>query len=101
MPSAFRRRRPGCDPHSFLSNRAVTIDAVDFDGGAGLAVNLSIAVIVLSEVAIAALHAFFKMDVGKVDGLAETVGIVEGDLFAVFVQPVPFAVVIENRSENP
>ena len=41
------------------------------------------------------------MDVGEVDGFPETVGILEGDLLAIFVEPVSFAVVIENGSENP
>src|SRR5258708_24084623 len=57
--------------------------------------------IVLREVAIVALHAFFEMDISEVDGFAETVGIVEGDLPAVLVQPVPFAVMIEHGTENP
>ena len=35
------------------------------------------------------------------DGFAETVGIVEGDLLAVFVEPIPFAIVIEHGAENP
>src|SRR3989442_13658209 len=41
------------------------------------------------------------MDVGEMDGFAETVGIVERDLLAVLVQPIPFAVVMEHGAENP
>src|ERR1700687_2544071 len=85
----------------FLTDCPMAIDAVDFDGSARFAVNFSVAVIVLREVAIIALHAFFEMDVGEVDGFPETVGILEGNLLAVLVQPVPFAVVIENGAENP
>jgi len=85
----------------FLADCPVTIDAVDLDGGARFSVNFSVAVIVLSEVAIIALHAFFEMDVGEVYGFPETVGILEGNLLAVFVQPIPFAVVIEYGAENP
>src|SRR5260370_18158 len=79
----------------------MAIDAVDLDGSAGLAVNFSGAVVVLCKVAIIALHPFFQMDIGEVDGFPETVGILEGDLLSVLVQPVPFAVVIQHRAENP
>src|SRR5260370_2281114 len=79
----------------------MAIDTVDFDGRARLAVNLPVAVIVLREMAVVALHPFFEMDVGEVNGFAETVGIVECDLLAVLVQPVPLAVVIEHVAEDP
>jgi hypothetical protein len=41
------------------------------------------------------------MDVRQVHCFAETVGIVESYLLAILVEPIPFAVVIENGSENP
>jgi len=37
----------------------------------------------------------------RVNGFAVTVRIVEGDLLAIFVEPVPLAVVIEDRAKNP
>ena len=79
----------------------MAVDAVDFNGGAGLSVDFCVAVIVLGEVAVGALHAFFEMDVGEVHGFAEAVGIIEGDLVAVFVEPVAFAVVVEDGAEDP
>jgi len=79
----------------------VAIEAVNFDRGTGFTVDFSVAVIVLREVAIAALHSFFEVDVGEVHGFAETVRIVKGDLPAIFVEPVPFPVVIEDRAKNP
>jgi hypothetical protein len=79
----------------------VAIDAIDFHGGAWLTVNFSIAMIVLFEVAVIALHPFSKMDVGEVDGLAEAGGIGEGELFPILVEPVPFSIMIENSAENP
>ena len=79
----------------------MAIDAVDFDGGAGLGVDFAVAVIVLREVAVGALHAFFEMNVREVDGFVEAVGIVEGDLVAVLVEPVPFSIVIEDGAEDP
>src|SRR6266567_963170 len=41
------------------------------------------------------------MNVRKVYGFAKTVGIVESNLLSVFIQPIPFAVVIEDRAKNP
>ena len=79
----------------------MTIEAVNFDRGAGFTIDFSVAVIVLCEVAIVALHSFFEVDVGEVNGFAETVRIVEGDLLAIFVEPVPLAVVMEDRAKNP
>src|SRR5216683_1778410 len=101
VSAAFRRRRARRDQRSLLANRTVAIDAVDFDGGARLAVDFPVSVIVLREMAVAALHSFFEMDVGQVHGFAETVGIVERDLLAFLVEPIPFAVVVKNRAEDP
>src|SRR5260370_21649697 len=101
VSAAFRRGRARRDQRSLLANRTVAIDAVDFDGGARLAVDFPVAVIVLREMAVAALHSFLEIDVGEVDGFAETVGIVERDLLAFLVEPIPFAVVVNNRAEDP
>src|SRR5216684_7873898 len=101
VSAAFRRRRARRDQRSLLANRTVAIDAVDFDGGARLAVDFPVAVIVLREMAVVALHSFLEMDVGEVDGFAETVGIVERNLFAFSIKPIPFAVVVKNCAEDP
>src|SRR5882762_7781281 len=101
MAAAFRSRRARRYERGFLSNRAVAIHTIDFDRGTRLAVDFSVAVIVLSKMTIIALHPFFKMDVRKVDCFAETIRVVKGNLPAVLVQPVPFAVVIEDGPENP
>ncbi len=85
----------------FLPDGAVAIDAIDFNCGARFGVNFAGAVIVLGEVAIDALHAFFEMNVREMDGFLEAFGIVKGNRFAVFVEPVPFAVVIVDAAENP
>ncbi len=79
----------------------MTIDAVDFDGGARLAVDFPVAVIVLREVAVVAVHPFFEMNVGEMHGLGETLRIVERDLLAILVEPTPLAVVIKNGAEDP
>src|SRR5713226_10391194 len=79
----------------------MAIDAVDFDRRSRLAINFPIAVIVLREVAIIALHAFFEMNIRQVYRFPEALGIVESDLLAVLVQPIPLAIVVENRAKNP
>ena len=101
MAAAFGSGGAGSNKRGFVANRAVAIDAVDFDGGARLTVNFAVAVIVLGKMAVVALHAFFQMDVREMDGFPEAVGIIESDLLAVLVEPVPFAVVIEDGTEDP
>src|SRR5258708_17317762 len=101
VSAAFRRRRARRDQRGLLANRTVAIDAVDFDGGARLAVDFPVAMIVLREMAVVALHSFLEMDVGEVDGFAETVGIVERNLLAFLVEPVSFAIVVKNGAEDP
>jgi len=58
----------------------VAIHTIDFDRGTRLAVDFSVAVIVLSKVTIIALHPFFKMDVRKVNRFAETIRVVKRNL---------------------
>src|SRR5208337_3371070 len=48
-------------------NAAMAVDTVDFDRVSGLAVKPAIAMIVLAEMAINAMHALFQMDVFQVD----------------------------------
>src|ERR1700674_4145699 len=97
--------RRGCGPRgdksSLVADRAMAIHAVDFDSGTRFTKNLSIAVIVRGEVAIVALHAFFEVDVGEVNGFREPLRIIKGNLPAVPVQPVAFAIMTEDRSEYP
>ena len=78
----------------------MTIDAIDFDSGARLAVDFPVAMIVLREVAIVALHPLFKMNVREVHRFSKAVGIIEGDLLAVLVQPIPFTIVVEHRAKT-
>src|ERR1700693_4897227 len=89
------------DECGLLLDSAVAIDAIDFDRGARFSVNFAVAMIVLSEMAIGTLQSFFEVDVGKVDGFLETLRIIEGDRNAVFVEPVPFSIVIEDGAKNP
>ena len=101
MENVSGRSGAGSDQRGFLADGAVAIDAIDFDRGARLAVDFAVAVIVLREMAIVALHAFFEMNVGEVDGFRKTIGIFEGDGVSVFVEPIAFAIVIEDGAKNP
>src|SRR5258708_39556444 len=60
----FWGRGPGGDQRGFLANGAVAIDAVDFDGGSRRAEDFPVAVIVLREMTIVALHDFFDVNIG-------------------------------------
>ena len=66
---SIRRGGTRADQRGFVSDRAMAIDAVDLHRGPGLAVDFAVAVIVLREMAVGALHAFFQMDVGEMDDL--------------------------------
>ena len=92
---------PGGKQRGFFADAAVAIDVIDLHRSARFAINFSVAVIVLGEMAIVALHTSFEVDVREMDGFAETLWIVEGDLPAIFVEPVALAVVIEDSAEDP
>src|SRR6266851_9460919 len=62
-PSACRSGGSGSNQAGPRADGAVAIDAINFHGGPRLAINFSIAVIVLREVAIRALHSFFQMNI--------------------------------------
>ena len=59
-----------------LANRAMTIFASDLDRGARLVVKIAVAVRVLAEVAVDAMHSLFEMNVVEVDRLLKLVRIV-------------------------
>src|SRR5690242_5358401 len=85
----------------FLPNRPVTINAVNFYRRTWLAVDFSVAMIVLLEMAIVALHPLFQMNVCEVYCFSKAIGIVECDWLTVLVEPVSLAIVVEHRAENP
>ena len=61
-----------------LLDRAVAVDAVDLDRRPRLAVELAVAVVVLLEVAVHAVHPLLEVDVLQVDGLLELLRVVGG-----------------------
>src|SRR5216683_7792516 len=79
----------------------MAVDTIYLDRSTRFAIKLSVAVIVLAEMTIGALHSFFEMNVREVDGFAKALGIVKCDLPAVRIEPVAFAVVRVNAAINP
>src|SRR5258708_34367444 len=101
MASAGGRSGPRSKQIGARTDGAVAIDAVNFHGGAGLAINFSVAVIILAEVAIAALHSLFQVNVRETHGFAEFFWIVERNLLVVFVEPIAFTVVRIHAAVDP
>src|SRR6185312_11938331 len=80
---------------------AVAAFAGHDDYVSAFAVELAIAVAVLLEVAIGALHALFLVDVGEVHGFLEFIFVVPVDDVVVCVEQIAFAVVLVYRAEDP
>ena len=63
-------RRAAGEQRGPLAGRAVAVDALDLDGRANLAVELGVAVSVLDEMAVDAVHSLFQMNIELVHGQA-------------------------------
>src|SRR6266545_262527 len=96
-----RGRGPGGDEGGGGGDRAVAVDAVDIDGGARLAVELAVAVAVLLEVAIDAVHPLLEVDVLQVDRLAELLGVLGRHYLALTVDQVALPVLAEDGPVDP
>ncbi len=83
------------------SHGAMAVDAIDLDRRGHLAVDVAVAVVVLREVAIHALHALFHVDGGQVHGLLEFLRIVVADGGAVLVEQGAVPVALEDGPEIP
>ena len=79
----------------------MTIDAINFNRSPRFAIDFPVAVIVLREMAVGALHTFFKMNIREVDSFLKALRIIEGDLFAVLIEPIPFTVVFVRQRGRP
>src|SRR3989442_11191088 len=101
MASTYRRGRTRSDEARTRADGAVAVDAVNFNGSAWLTIDFSVSVIVLAKVAIRALHPLREVNIGKMNGLPETVGIVKRDCLAVSVEPVAFPVVRVDSAIHP
>ena len=80
---------------------AVAVLAADLQGVAVLAVEQPVAVGVLGEVAVRAVHPLLEVDVLEMDRLPEAVGIVEGDDPVPGVEEVALAVLLVDGAEDP
>ena len=79
----------------------MTILALDFDGARNLAVNMTVAMIVLREVAIDAEHALVDVDGGQMHSLLEFVRIVVGDEIAIGVEEIVSQIAFFHCPEIP
>jgi hypothetical protein len=84
-----------------LIHRAVAINTIDRRRVARLAVEHPVAMHILLEVAVRALHPFRQMHVFQVDRLGELLRVVVGDFVVAQIKQVAFAIVLEDRAENP
>ena len=80
---------------------SVAIDAVDGGRVARLAVKHAVAVHIEIEMAIPALHPFGEVHILQMDRLGEFVPIVVVDLVVLEIEQIAFAIVFENRTEDP
>src|ERR1700724_3823632 len=99
--ATWRRSRGRCAQRGLLRDGAVAIDAIHFHCVARLAVKIAVAMIVLREVAVLAVHTFLEMDVAEVDGLLEFVLVAGRYGVALGIQQVAFAVALVDGSEDP
>ncbi len=79
----------------------MTVFTRDLDRGAWLVVKIAVAVRVLAEVAIDAVHAAFGVNVVEMHRLAELQRIVRRDDVALRVKQISFAVAFEHFAEHP
>ena len=79
----------------------MTVLTGDLNRRAWLVVEIAVAVGVLTEVTIDAMHSFFEMDIVEVHGLAKFVGVVGGNYFSLGVEQVALAIAFEYFAEEP
>src|SRR5271163_315857 len=84
-----------------LPDRAMAIHAIDFNRVARFSIQVSIAMTVLLEMAVYAMHSHFQVNIFQVDSLFEFIRIIERHRVAVSVLKNAFAIVLERRPENP
>ncbi len=80
---------------------AVAVDAPNLRRGAGLAVEVAVAVVVAAEVAVDAVHPLLEVDVLEVHGLVELLRVREVDRPALRVEEIALLVVPVHVAEDP
>ena len=79
----------------------MTVFASDLNRRARFVVKIAVAVRILAEVAVDAVHSLFKMNVVEVDGFLELVGIVRCDQIVFGVKQVSFSIAFEDFAKHP
>ncbi len=79
----------------------MAIHAIDFHGVARFTVQIAVAVVVLPEMAIDAVHAFLEMNVAELDRFLEFVLVVVRNHVAHRIQQIALAVALVNRAKHP
>ena len=100
VPALGRRGTAGAQV-GVLIRRAVTVLAIDLDGLGDLAVEVPVAVRVLREMAIHAVHADIDVHGGQVHRLLKLRGVLIGDPLTVLVEEMTAAIALVDRAEIP
>ena len=79
----------------------MTVLTFDLDVVAVLAVELSVSVLVLREMAIDAVHPFLEMNVAQVDRFLESIRIIEADAIPLRIEQIAFAIAFVDRAKEP
>jgi hypothetical protein len=79
----------------------VAIGAVDLDCVSRFAVKLTVAMGVLAEVAVDAVHSLFQVNVLQMHGFAEFLGVIERNDVVFFVEQISLAVFFIDSAEYP
>ena len=110
-----RRRARGLQRREGVRG-AVAVLAADLHRVGDLAIDIAVAVAVLREVAVGALHALFGVDIHQMDGLARVdagrdelglvalapfLGVVVGDDLALGIEQIALAVALQDGAEIP
>src|SRR5260370_31238790 len=84
-----------------LANRAMTINAADLNRGARFVIDYSVAVRVLPEMTIDAMHPLLEMDVVEVNRFLESIRILGRDNRILSVAQVPLPIAFEDLAKDP
>ena len=79
----------------------MTILTVDFDGVRHLGVKVAVAVGILREVAVHAMHAYVHMDRGHMDSFLEFIWVLVRDELACIVDKIAASIFFEDGPEVP
>src|ERR1043166_3076583 len=94
-------RIAGGDQGWALIHGPVALKRIDRGPVARFAIKLPVAVHIFLEMAVRALHSVREVDVFEVNRLGEFIRIVVWNLVVAQIEQIAFAIVLEDRAENP